>query len=177
MKKTFWIYCSLLLNLLIAISCNSESSKEIAEGTIEYNAVCIDQSNSLANMAPTKMTMKFKNNKTAIQMNAGMGLFSTSFISNSNTKTLTQVVKLLNKKFATVLNENEIKNENAEFDFDIQPLNDTKLIAGIVCKKANVTSRSGAFSTFDIFYTSTLKSKNPNFANPFNTKGVLLGMV
>ncbi len=146
-----------------------------SEGTIEYSAVAVDQANPMATLAPSKMTVKFKNNKSVAEMSAGMGLFTTSFISDPDAKTLTQLVKLLNKKLSLVQNEADIKKENDAYPADITLLKETKMIAGYKCNMAHVKLKDDTGTDFDIFYTKELGINNPNFANPFHAiDGVLM---
>ncbi len=155
--------------------CNTGGGKVGDEGTIEYTASVVDQANPMAGLAPSKMIIKFKNNKSCAEMSAGMGLFSTSFISDPEKKTLTQLVKLLNKKLSLVLNAAQIEKENAAYKFDLTPLKGEKMIAGYKCKSAHVKMHDDFETEFDIFYTTDLKIDKPNFANPFHMiDGVLM---
>lgn len=164
-----------LAGLLLLAGCGTSNEKYISEGVIEYDAAVIDQSNPMATLAPSKMFIKFKNNKSCAEMSAGMGFFSTSFISNPETKTMTQLVKLLNKKFYLIQNEADLKRENASYPVEITPTKETKLIAGYKCIKAHVKINDENASEFDIFYTKELNIQNPNFANPyFMVDGVLM---
>lgn len=166
--------CGLLLLLMIG-SCGGDSGKAADEGTIEYTASVVDQANPMASLAPSKMIIKFKNNKSCAEMSAGMGLFSTSFISDPEKKTLTQLVKLLNKKLSLVQTEADIAKENANYKFDLTPLKGVKTIAGYKCQSAHVKMHDDFETEFDIFYTTDLKISNPNFANPFHMiDGVLM---
>jgi hypothetical protein len=156
-------------------SCKNDNGNVVSEGIIEYSASVVDQANPMAALAPSKMTIKFKNNKSCAEMSAGMGLFSTSFISDPETKTLTQLVKLLNKKFSLVQHEEEIKKENDMYKFELTPCNDRKVIAGYKCEKAHVKMQDDYNTEFDIWYTKDLAIQNPNFANPFHMiDGVLM---
>lgn len=167
MKKRFFANLLGLIYLLFWAACKPTDEKFISEGTIEYAASVVDQSNPMASMAPSKMTVRFKNNMSNAEMSAGMGLFTTSFISNPETKSLIQLVKLLNKKFSLVLNEEDLKKENELFNLEIIPSKETKIIAGYKCQKATVHYKAGDFPDFDIYYTKDLNIKNSNFANPF----------
>ncbi len=167
MGKRFFIGLVGFLNILVWVGCNTTDEKFISEGSIEYAASVTDQSNPMASMAPSKMTIKFKNNMSCAEMSAGMGLFSTSFISNPEKKSLIQLVKILNKKFSMVMNEADLKKENELFNVEIIPSKVTKLIAGYKCEKATVHYKSGDYTDFDVFYTKDLDIKNSNFANPF----------
>lgn len=140
-----------------------------------YDATVVDQANPMASLAPNKMTVKFKNNKSSAEMSAGMGLFSTTFISDPENKSMTQLVKLLNKKFSLVQDENSVKRENSSYPVEITPCKETKMIAGYKCEKAHVKLKDESASEFDIYYTKDLNIKNPNFANPYFTiDGVLM---
>jgi hypothetical protein len=161
--------------LLFISSCGGDSGKAVDEGTIEYAASVVDQANPMASLAPSKMIMKFKDNKACAEMSAGMGLFSTTFISDPEKKTLTQLVKLLNKKLSLVLNATEIQKENEAFKFELTPTKQTKLIAGYNCQSAHVKMLDEFQTEFDIYYTNELKIDSPNFANPFHMiEGVLM---
>lgn len=170
------IQCACLLLLLLIIgSCGEDNGKVADEGTIEFTATVVDQANPMAGLAPSKMVIKFKNNKSCAEMSAGMGLFSTSFISDPEKKTLTQLVKLLNKKLSLVLDAAAIEKENAAYKFDLTPLKGVKTIAGYNCQSAHVKMHDDFETEFDIYYTNELKIQNPNFANPFHMiDGVLM---
>lgn len=147
----------------------------ISEGAITYDAEVVDADNPMASLAPAKMVVKFKNNKSSVEMSAGMGLLTTSFISNPETKTLTQLIKLMNKKFSLVQNAAELKKENELYNLEIIPTKQTKMIAGYNCKKATVHYKGGDPSDYDIYYTTGLDIKNSNFANPYYMiEGVLM---
>lgn len=166
--------CFFLL-LLIVGSCGEDNGKVADEGTIEFSATVVDQANPMAGLAPSKMIIKFKNNKSCAEMSAGMGLFSTSFISDPEKKRLTQLVKLLNKKLSLVLDAAAIEKENAAYKFDLTPLKGVKTIAGYKCQSAHVKMHDDFETEFDIYYTNELKIDNPNFANPFHMiDGVLM---
>ena len=175
MKKVVLVAFTVITGLLIWSGCGNSDDKFLDEGIIEYDAAVVDQSNPMANMAPSKMTITFKKNKSSAEMSAGMGLFSTSFISDPEKKTLTQLVKLLNKKFSLVQTDADIKKENESYPIEVKELTETKMIAGYKCKKAHVIVKTDDPTEFDIFYTKDLNIQNPNFANPFYmVDGVLM---
>jgi hypothetical protein len=158
-----------------AAGCKQSDEKFISEGEIVYDATVIDQNNPMATMAPSKMTVRFKANKSCAEMSAGMGLFSTSFISDPEKKSVTQLVKILNKKFLSVLDENGINKENEHFPIELVVTKETKIIAGYKCIKAHVIPKDKVTAPFDIYYTEELNIKKPNFTNPFHmVDGVLM---
>lgn len=161
--------------VMFCVSCGSDEDSEISEGVIEYDAAVVDQAHPMANLAPSKMTMKFKNNRASAEMSAGMGLFSTTFISDPEIKSFTQLVKLLNKKFSLVQTGADIQKENALYPVEVTETKETKMIAGYKCNKAHVKLKDDSGVEFDIFYTKDLAIKDPNFCNPFYmVDGVLM---
>ena len=175
MKKPLLIALASCLYIFSFLGCSNSNEKFISEGEIDYDATVVDQSNPMASLAPTKMTIKFKNNKSNAEMSAGMGLFSTSFISDPDNKSMTQLVKLLNKKFMLVQDAAAVKKENDTYPVEITPGKETKIIAGYKCHKAHVKVLDESASEFDVYYTKDLNIKNPNFANPYSAiDGVLM---
>lgn len=175
MKRRLLLPSIFSMLIMFTVSCGPDNDKEISEGAIEYDAMVVDQAHPMANLAPSKMTMKFKNNRASAEMSAGMGLFSTTFISDPETKSFIQLVKLLNKKFSLVQNVEDIKRENALYPVEVTPTQETKLIAGYKCTKAHVKLKDDSGTEFDIFYTKELSIKDPNFCNPFYmVDGVLM---
>lgn len=129
----------------------------------------------MATMAPSKMTVRFKANKSCAEMSAGMGLFSTSFISDPEKKSVTQLVKILNKKFLSTLDEKAIDKDNQHFPMELIPTTETKIIAGYKCIKTHVIPKDKGTDPFDIYYTEELNIEKPNFGNPFySVNGVLM---
>lgn len=167
----------LILVIVLSYGCGSPNGGNgISEGVIEYDAEPVDKAHPMADLAPTKMTVRFKDNKSCVDLSAGMGLFSTSFISDPETRTMTQLVKLLNKKYAHVFDSIELRKENEKTPkMAIQKTNETKMIAKYKCRKARVTFPGTDLPGFDIYYTTDINIQNPNWSNPFSEiEGVLL---
>ena len=168
MKKRLFFGLISCAYLSLWISCRPAKDEGfISEGAITYDAEVVDTDNPMASLAPSKMVIKFKNNRSTAEMSAGMGLLSTSFISNPDTKTFTQLIKLMNKKFSVVQNSAEIKKENELYNLEVIPTKQTKMIAGYNCKKVIIHYKGGDPSDYDVYYTTGLDIKNANFANPY----------
>ena len=174
MKKRSLLF--VIIGIIIwAAGCKQTDDKFISEGEIEYEASVLDQDNSMATMAPNKMLVKFKSNKSCAEMNAGMGLFSASFISDPEKKSFIQLVKILNKKFLLTQDEESIKRENARYELKLIPSTETKVIAGYTCKKMEVIPADKNIHAFDVYYTNEIDIKQPNYTNPFHEiDGVLM---
>lgn len=176
MKKIILFITAVALSSLPFGCSNSKGGKGLTEGIIEYKAAAVDPSSSLASFAPSKMTIKFKEDKSRVELSAAMGLFSTAFISDPHEKKLTQMIKLLNKKYVHIADEKEIAQDNAiANDMIIEETNETKLIAGYNCKKAIVKFKDNKKPEFSIYYTDEISIADPNWSNPFySINGVLM---
>ena len=176
MKKRLIFSLAVFIYLFFWISCKPPVDEGfISEGVITYGVEVINTESPMASMAPSKMKIKFKNNKSAAEMSAGMGMLTTSFISNPETTTFTQLIRLMDKKYAFVQKSDEIKKENELFNLEIIPTKETKIIAGYKCKKVRIHYKGGEPTDYDVYYTNDLNIKNPNFANPyFMIDGVLM---
>lgn len=162
--------------LVVNWGCNSDSDSDgINEGVIEFEASAVDSNNPMADLAPNKMLVKFKDNKSVAEMSAGMGLLTMSFVSDYDKKIVTQLVKLLNKKYSSVSTEDDIKRENEASPIVIEKSNESKIIAGYRCKKAVVNFKDNSHLPFDIFYTDEIELEKPNWNNVFHEiDGVLM---
>ncbi len=161
--------------ILLVAGCKKKDEKFISEGEIEYDASVVDENNAMASMAPNKMIIKFKSNKARAEMSAGMGLFTTSFITDPESKSMTQLVKLLNKKFILTEDEQAILKENQQDSMELVAQPEVKEIAGYKCQKVLVIPKDGITKPYDIYYTNGVDIKDPNFSNPYHKlDGVLM---
>jgi hypothetical protein len=153
--------------------------KYISEGIIEFkiNYQNAEENNLLIGLLPNKLQIKFKENKVALDMTGGMGMFKIVLISNPETETAIQMVKLLNKKFALVLPKDEVdklfKNQFEINNIEFIEGKDT-VIATYNCKKAivhcSIPSRS-----YTVYFTDEFDINNPNWATPFKEiNGILM---
>lgn len=153
--------------------------KYISEGIIEFKIEYpYSEDNSLlVGLLPDKLLVNFKNDKVALVMTGGMGLFRIIMISNPETETAIQMVKILNKKFAIEYSKQDVdKLFEDQFEIkDIEFINgQDSLIGGYNCKKAiahcTIPKRS-----YTIYYTEDMNIKNPNWANPYKSiNGMLM---
>ncbi len=78
--------------LLFLISCGPPVDEGfISQGIINFDAEVLNTDSPMASMAPSTMVYKFKDNKSSVEMSAGMGLLKTSFISDPEKITFTQI--------------------------------------------------------------------------------------
>lgn len=181
MKRTGIIYLFFFAAIFTVILDGCKGGlfdRRISEGIIEYEVSypSIDPDDMLAGLMPTAMSMKFKNNQFNAELSAGMGMFKTNFISNSNDYFLINSVKLINKKYATKLDKKAVEKMNEKYSkFYISKLDEKKEIAGYNCKKALVVFDDVANESFYVYYTDEINIANPNWSNIFkDIDGVLL---
>ncbi|MBI2270212.1 MAG: hypothetical protein HYU69_07625 [Bacteroidetes bacterium] len=174
--RRYLLYSVCLLFMLTIMACGRGSNgKVVSEGVIEFEASAVDPNNPMADLAPNKMVVKFKDHKSIAEMSAGMGLLTMSFVSDYNNKTVTQLVKLLNKKYASVSNADDVQREISNSKLRIQKTNETKLIAGYRCKKATISYEDNSRPPFDVYYTEEIELEKPNWGNEYNEiDGVLM---
>jgi GLPGLI family protein len=177
MKKSLSFFLSLFIIGFLISGCGSKANpKFISEGIIEYKASAVDPENTMAAIAPSKMIVRFKDNYTAAEMSAGAGLFGTSFISDPNKKQFINLVKMFGDKSAVRYDSDAVKKEvDADPKPNIEKLSDIKIIAGYTCNHARVSFPNSKDQGFDLWYTTEINIKNPNWTNPFHEiEGVLM---
>ena len=125
---------------------------------------------------PKKMILKFKDDKYITQLSAGMGMFKTNFIFDLPNRELTQMVKLINKKYVLKLDNEGVAESLTKLpQFNIEFIDETKTILGYECKQALITIDNGLDDVFTIAYTDEINIKKPNWPNQFAIiNGVLL---
>ena len=171
-KSTIIIFLFLLIN-----SCTVKE-RVINEGVLEYNVEYLTskEENPIVNLLPPSMYIKFKNNNTYTLIKGWMGVFSLSYISNSEKETNTTLLKIMNQKYYY---SSQFNDTNFVFDdfegMNLQFTNATKKILGYNCKKVIVTFQNTNTPPFDVYYTNEIKIKNATFNTPFkNIDGVLM---
>lgn len=172
-----FVYCVSAILICLNISCNFAVNNEVDEGVIEYNIIYpnIGENDILLEFLPNKMEFIFKNNSYRNNINAGMGLFQTSIINNKSENNIIQTVKLLNNKYASYLEPDDLlRNPNFQ-KLEIKLLDGKKMVAGYPCKIAQITVRGDSTWTYKAYYTDKIKIENPNRFTPFEKiNGVLL---
>jgi GLPGLI family protein len=127
------------------------------------------------NLLPKKIILKFKAHKSITTIEGFMGMFALSNLSDYRKQTNTMMLKVMDnryfyagEKFEPPFFFDDLKN------FDITLVNETKLIAGLNCKKAIVSFNDTIRPPFEIYYTTQINIKNVNKSNPFKTINGLL---
>lgn len=158
-------------------SCGSiQDDGRIKEGEIEFEVSYpkMTEDNFMIDFMPDVMILQFKDNKYMSELSAGAGMFKSSFIADSEQKEFIQMVKLISKKMYVKLNEEGVKEMNAEMPaFEVEQTTETKEIAGYNCKRVIIHSSNG--ESFDAFYTDEINIPNANWCTQYkDIPGVLL---
>jgi hypothetical protein len=155
-------------------ACSDFFKKDIKEGVIEFNAEAVDSKEHASMTVPDKMVVKFKNDYTAAELEAGLGFAKMKFISDPVKKEFRSQVFFFEKKQSTMDFE-ELKKTNYYLpDYDVEYGKKSKEIAGYTCKNATIKFKDGSPS-YEIWFTKDISIKNPNWANAYyKVDGVLM---
>lgn len=180
MRGKITSYLILFLCLFCVWGCNyiKETFIDVSEGVIEYNLEYLNKDASLliGNIYPDKLTYKFKDNNTFFELSAGGGIFTTSVLTNYSSKTVDQMVKMINKKYVLHMDSTMTRSgfedlPNIQYAF----LDETKEIAGYRCKKARISFKDNIKPSFFIYYTDDIHIENATWCTPYDSiKGVLM---
>ena len=172
------IYTVILISLSLLINSCGEKSDSQEEGQIEFKVTYpkMDKTNFMLDFMPKKMVMKFKEDVCATNISAGMGMFKSSFICDRNNNQFIQQVKLIDKRYALLLDsEGIIKSVESKDSFIVEHTTEVKNILGYNCKKAIITVNNEKQDAFIVYFTDKIGIKSPNWCNEFaEIDGVML---
>lgn len=157
-----------------ASSCSDFFKKDIKEGVIEFKAEAVDSKDHASMTVPDKMVVKFKNDYSAAELEAGLGFAKMKFISDPVKKEFRSQVFFFEKR-QSIMQMPEIEKTNYYYpDYDVEYAKDSKEIAGYKCKKAILKFKDGS-APVEVWYTKDIAIKNPNWSNAYyKVDGVLM---
>lgn len=163
---------SSILFLFIAVT---GFSQPLTEGKVVYEISYPDTSlDALTiSMLPTEATLYFKGDKTRMEMKMGLGMNMIA-IADNKAMTTTVLMDIMGNKSAMTMTDEDLKKASKKEDeYEIVTTAETKMIAGLPCKKAVVTLKDK--NSFNVWYTDGIKVKNSNWNNQFkNIDGFLM---
>ena len=175
LKKLFHI--SIIFTLLCSLGCGTAITDK-NQGIISYKVTYpkMDKNNFMLDFMPDKMIMKFKGDRYVTILTAGMGMFKSSFIVDKDNDQFSQIVKLINKKYALTLEGEAISKSIEKLPaFSVEMTGDTKKILNYNCNKAIVTVDNETHDAFEVYYTDRIPIENPNWCTQFSgINGVML---
>ena len=140
----------------LTVISSSDSGKIIFD--ITYPDSKLDDQ-TMAEM-PKETTLLFRGDKTRLEIPLPMG--KTVVITDNKTGDVVMLMDMMGSKMAMEMDKEQIiKEKNQSEKPRVQQTNETKKIAGLLCKRAIVTmqSKDGEFS-FDAWFTNEINIRN-----------------
>lgn len=167
MKKAVLISIGIILFAILFQSFVFAGGKPF-EGVITYKISYPESkfTESQLAMFPKLMTISVKGTKSKTEMSTGMG--NQTEITDYAEKTKVALLDMMGQKFAIKETSEELQKEiEKEPVPKIEITSETKTIIGYSCKKAIVTTeQDGEKTTYEVWFTGDLGSKDINFDNP-----------
>lgn len=167
-----------LLILLTAGCGHSLLQRRVTEGVIEYAITFpdYDPNGLMAGMLPEKTTLSFNEERQAVDLSAGMGIFRTSMVVNTPEKVMDYHMSVMSKRLVAELHPRDLQAFNKESQaLTILYTNEVDTIAGYPCKKAVAVYNGIGQPEVELWYTDAIEMDAPNWYGPFSEiPGVLL---
>jgi len=175
--KITLISSALIFCIFSSIFCNKlKSDTKPDEGVITYEITYLDseRENPIIALLPKEMIVKFKDNKTATIIEGFMGFFEMTFVTDKN-KSFT-LLKIMGNKYYSEIDSNSLNFGYEKMQgLTVKKINETKLISGFKCNRAQIVCDSISSEPFNVYYTNDISIKNPNAASPYSgIEGVLM---
>ncbi len=163
MKKLTWLILTVLLYLT---STTLNAQTKIREGKLTMVSISPTPASGKAAqvtaMLPTEQTIYFKNGYMRTEAKGRMGTII--IIKNAKTGESVSCMDMLGKKIAMKRGKESLGKMKNMISLEKPTINlraETKMIAGIKCKRATVTYKETSAS-FDVWYTNDLALSNPS---------------
>ncbi|MBS1582563.1 MAG: hypothetical protein JST66_10225 [Bacteroidetes bacterium] len=167
-----------LLVLLTGGCGHSLLQRRVTEGVIEYAITFpdYDPNGLMAGMLPEKTTLSFNEERQAVDLSAGMGIFRTSMVVNTPEKVMDYHMSVMSKRLVAELHPRDLQAFNKESQaLTILYTNEVDTIAGYPCKKAVAVYNGIGQPEVELWYTDAIEMDAPNWYGPFSEiPGVLL---
>jgi GLPGLI family protein len=177
MKKVIIRFAALIV-FAFAMTVYVNALPKDFEGIITFKITYPDSQFPESQMAmfPKIMTITIKGDKSKSEIITSMG--TQIEITDYTQKSKVGLINMMGQKFAIHETAEEIMKEmESQAKPEVKLTDETKTVAGYLCRKAIVTvNDEGTVTTFDVFYTDELGGTDVNFDNPVykDIQGVLL---
>lgn len=169
------IIIPIILFIFLVSGCKTktEQSAKPGEGTVTYNVSYPDSAKygMKASLFPHEMNLFFKDDKATFVAAAGMGTVQIVNILDHSKNTYTSLlIDAIRQNYACKLSPEEIKENENNPKFEFEFIDETKIIAGLECKKVlikNIATKT----TSEAFYYPKIKFYYMN--SPFKDFGYL----
>lgn len=158
MKKTI---LAISLSILCFIKVSAQNKTNF-EGTVTYS-ISFEGSGlppeALAMFKNSETVTYIKSDKFRVDMN--MPMQSSTFIMDNKTKNIVSLMDIMGKKYLIKMNESDIKKEqDTAPEILIKYTEETKIIAGYKCKKAEISSKESKGAAIDVFYSEEIPTND-----------------
>ena len=173
-------YILIPFSIFLLLSCGGEEEKDkMKEGEVLYRVSYLENNmskNIPTNLLPGKMSLRFKNDKSIIEIEGFMGLFSMTILNDHNKQVSTSLLKVIDKKYYYVGEPGETSFCFREIPgMKVELRKGMKEIAGVKCKRGRVIFPESDEEPFIFYYTKQIGIKYPNYDNPYsNVDGVMM---
>ena len=156
-----------IIKLVIAVAVisftavSAKAQTKFSEGKIVYTITMTDNDMDpqMASMMPKEITVSSKADNSRVDMVTGMG--AVVVIYDGKAKIATTLMDMMGNKTAIKTTEEDMKKEQDKNKTSVKYLDDTKVICGYTCHKAEVTTE-GQKEKNIVWYTKDIVAKNPN---------------
>jgi hypothetical protein len=170
----FWI----IMVFPLMVSCfQGTNRKSIASGRIDYKITYLndDLDKKTLEILPKRMKLLFNKNQAINNIEGFMGFYKLEAITDFHTRKCSTMLKVFDKHYLFRGKRDEMMCCFDSMDeMLIKETSETKNIAGLKCKKAEIYLPSTQKS-FVIYYTGDIGLRRPNATNPYHKiDGVLM---
>ncbi len=170
---------SIVLFIVLCGSIGLHAQKEF-EGQIKYVITYegMGLNESMKSILPVEMSFILKENKSRSELKTGLGDQINIF--DGNTKTSINLMDIMGQKIAIKKTIKDLDLDRKKYhDLKVNFNDETKEVAGYICKKATIEVDAADFngkSSFSVYYTEDLGNTGINYGDPlFNQiNGVML---
>ncbi|MBN2890788.1 MAG: hypothetical protein JXL97_02885 [Bacteroidales bacterium] len=160
----------LLLSSIFFSACNEQGGPKEGELIYKITYLQSERENPLVALLPKTVSMRFKDDNTAIYVEGFFGTFQLKFITNRKEKVSYTVLRIMDKKYISV---NHIDSLNAGYeDFSNMQItknpNDTISFAGLLCYQARVLCAQMSDTAVSVYYTYDIDIEEPNSNSPYS---------
>ena len=172
-------YILIITVLFVCFSCKTPLRDKINEGVIRYNIVYnyTSDKNFPVQILPKTLEFKFNKNFASYSLEDKVGLFAINIVINLQKHNHITMIKIFDKKY---LYQSERKEMpiffKPETKYKVKFLDDTLRIAGLLCRKADVTEIQ-TNKMFPVAYTM-IDINYPNVGTPYEKiDGLLMDFI
>lgn len=157
-KNNLFIFFLFLAFCIVSCKNFSKKKNENNEGVVSYK-ISYPQNNPYKSvrMLPTETNLVFKDTKASFITSGGMGLISiVNILDNDNRRFTSLLLNGLGENYAFIDTPEDVKEQETNPLYKIKTTDETKIIAGVECRKAIVNDITNK-TKFDIYYCDKIK--------------------